>query len=86
MEKGKIIILNGVSSVGKTTLAKALQDRLPQPYFHMDADVFCLMAPDLGRFYDAGDYSLQHKFVSNMSDVAKLFSDRGYNLIIPVVF
>jgi len=86
MDKGKIIILNGVSSVGKTTLAKALQDKLPQPYFHMDVDVFCLMAPDLERFYNSDDYSLQHNFASNMFDVVKMYSDRGFNLIVPCVF
>ena len=86
MQKGKIIFLNGVSSSGKTTLAKTLQERLPQPYFHLDVDEFCLMAPELSRYYDVGDYSLQHKFVSNMSDIAKLLSDKGFNLIISVVF
>jgi len=83
MEKGKIIILNGVSSAGKTTLAKILQERLSQPYFHMDVDVFCLMAP---AKFNIDDYSLQHKFVSNMYDVMKLFSDRGFNLVVPCVF
>jgi chloramphenicol 3-O phosphotransferase len=86
VEKGKIIILNGVSSAGKTTLAKILQERLSQPFFHMDVDVFCLMAPDLSRYYNVGDYSLQHDFVLNMPDIAKLFSDREFNLVISVVF
>ena len=30
MDKGKIIILNGVSSSGKTTLAKAIQNTLDE--------------------------------------------------------
>ena len=80
MERGKIIILNGVSSAGKTTLAKVLQERLSQPFFHMDVDTFCLMAP---QKFLKHDYSLQHNFVSHMFDAVKLFSDRGYNLIVP---
>ena len=76
--------MNGVSSAGKTTLAKALQERLLQPYFHMDVDVFCLMAPE--KFGIDGDYSVQWKFVSDMFHAVKLFSDRGFNLIVPCIF
>ena len=84
MEKGKIVILNGVSSAGKTALAKTLQGRLSQPYFHMDVDVFCLMAPE--KFGVDGDYSVQWKFVSNMFHAVKLFSDMGFNLVVPCIF
>ena len=79
VEKGKIIILNGVSSAGKTTLAKVLQDRLSSPYFHMDVDTFCLMAP---QKFLVDDYSLQHKFVTNMFQAVKLFSDEGFNIVV----
>jgi chloramphenicol 3-O phosphotransferase len=37
---GTIILLNGTSSSGKTTLAKALQGLLDQPYFHVSFDQF----------------------------------------------
>jgi chloramphenicol 3-O phosphotransferase len=40
MIPGNIILLNGTSSSGKTTLAKALQGALEQPYFHVDVDLF----------------------------------------------
>jgi Chloramphenicol 3-O-phosphotransferase len=82
--KGKIIILNGVSSAGKSTLAKTLQDRLSTPYFHMDVDVFCLMAPE--KFGIDGNYSVQWEFVSNMFHAVKLFSDMGFNLVVPCIF
>lgn len=36
-KKGKIILLNGVSSAGKTSLAKKLQEVLDEPYFHLAA-------------------------------------------------
>ena len=34
----KIIYLNGPSSSGKTTLAKALQESLEEPYLHIGID------------------------------------------------
>ena len=40
MKKGKIIILNGVSSSGKTTLAKTIQGRSPIPLYRLDIDDF----------------------------------------------
>lgn len=83
MDKGNIIILNGVSSAGKTTLAKTLQGRLSHPYFHMDVDVFCLMAPEK---FSIDNYTVQWNFVSNMFHAVKLFSDMGFNLIVPCIF
>jgi len=83
---GNIIILNGVSSAGKTTLAKTLQNRLSQPYFNMDVDVFARMAPSHGKFYVDNNYSIQWEFASNMFHSVKLFSDMGFNLIVPVIF
>ncbi len=40
MEKGHIIFLNGTSSSGKTTIAKALQDKLAEPYMVISMDDF----------------------------------------------
>lgn len=40
MPKGNIIFLNGTSSSGKTTLALALQEVLPEPYLHIALDQF----------------------------------------------
>lgn len=37
---GAIILLNGASSAGKSTLARALQARLPLPFRHWSIDVF----------------------------------------------
>jgi chloramphenicol 3-O phosphotransferase len=83
MEKGNIIILNGVSSSGKTTLAKTLQERLSHPFFHMDVDVFCLMSPEK---FNIDNYSVQWNFVSNMFHTVKLYADMGFNLIVPCAF
>jgi chloramphenicol 3-O phosphotransferase len=35
---GRIIFLNGASSSGKTTLAKAIQESLPEPFLHLSSD------------------------------------------------
>ena len=40
MSKGSIILLNGTSSVGKTTLARAIQDVSPTPVQHISLDQF----------------------------------------------
>jgi len=40
MTAGKIILLNGSSSAGKTTLARALQQKLDEPWQHIALDQF----------------------------------------------
>ena len=35
---GRIIFLNGASSAGKSTLAKAMQMQLPEPFLHVSSD------------------------------------------------
>ena len=36
---GKIILLNGASSAGKSSLAQALQQRLEEPFWHWSIEV-----------------------------------------------
>jgi chloramphenicol 3-O phosphotransferase len=40
-----IIYLNGPSSAGKTTLARALQERLPEPYLYLSIDTLIELMP-----------------------------------------
>ena len=83
MEKGKIIFLNGVSSAGKTTLAKILQEKLPDLFLAFGADTFVYMAPTKyinHKHPDCG--TVISKAVSIMPHTVKLFSDMGFNLII----
>ena len=40
MQAGRIILLNGSSSAGKTTLAITLQQLLPDPWHHIALDQF----------------------------------------------
>src|ERR1043166_5698282 len=42
---GVLILLNGTSSAGKTTLAKALQDTLPTPYLLVGIDTVVFALP-----------------------------------------
>lgn len=40
MQRGRIILLNGSSSAGKTTLARAIQLQRSEPWFHLALDQF----------------------------------------------
>ena len=85
--KGKIIFLNGVSSSGKTTLAKALQERLAEPFFLLNMDTFAhnLRMPE--KFYD-NDWDntkwnrIEDKIVSAFHQTIKTFSDMGLHTIV----
>ncbi len=39
---GTIIVLNGTAAAGKSSLAKAVQDTFPQPYFLLGIDTFVI--------------------------------------------
>ena len=58
-----IIYLNGPSSAGKTTLARALQERLPEPYLYLSSDTLIdLMPPKVNDWSGEGSaigYSFQ---------------------------
>jgi len=42
---GEVILLNGTSSVGKSTIARSLQDQLEQPFLHTGLDHFLRRVP-----------------------------------------
>lgn len=48
-----IILLNGVGSAGKSSIAKALQDITAEPFLHLSMDVFLEMLPP--RYFDHPD-------------------------------
>lgn len=84
MKKGKIIFLNGTSSSGKSTLAKTLQRKLPEPYFCIAMDTFT----DIISPWFTGDYNgetsenLERQSLSAMHHTIKLYSDLGCNVIV----
>ena len=83
MKKGIIVILNGVSSSGKTSLARVIQNRSPIPFYRLDIDDFILMSPEKFNDYENGDYSVQYAFASKFFYVVKLYSDLGFDLVVP---
>lgn len=59
MSSYQIIYLNGPSSSGKTTLAKALQKELREPFLHIGIDRVIGMMPSKLNNWDGGEESLQ---------------------------
>jgi chloramphenicol 3-O phosphotransferase len=79
MEKGKIILLNGVSSSGKSTLARAITQQLPD-YFHLGVDDFDLVIERMedrpnGRLIPVATEVFFYQTVA-------MFSDQGVNLVV----
>jgi len=56
---GRIILLNGASSSGKSTLALALQAALPEPFLHVSSDHLVGMLPR--RTDDGGPFDWWHQ-------------------------
>ena len=84
MEKGKIIFLNGLSSTGKTTLAKTLQLRLTEPYHWLNVDTFITFT-DMN--HNPATYFQEGKDpVSLYPHIIKLYSDLGVNVIADASF
>lgn len=46
VERPYVIILNGVGSVGKTSIAQALQEVAVKPFLHVSMDMFAAMLPE----------------------------------------
>jgi chloramphenicol 3-O phosphotransferase len=83
MPKSKIILLNGVSSSGKTTLAKALQETLETPYLHVGIDAFLDMMPQ--RFDEGGSFAyvaLLGPVFSGMYGSIVALAEAGNDLIV----
>ena len=84
-KKGNIIFLNGVSSSGKTTLAKALQGKLNVPYYIINVDMFLgsgIMFPEKFATNDDSGFEVFCRTLSGMHQVIKLYSDMGMNTIV----
>jgi chloramphenicol 3-O phosphotransferase len=82
----QLIILNGASSSGKTTLCKQLQEVLDDPYIHLEEDCFVFntyherflnseLAPDIFRKTMLGYYRSLKAFLSAGHNV---LADTGF--------
>lgn len=76
MEHGKVILISGTSSSGKSTLAKGLQRSLAEPFLHLQLDGFIEMLPR------TDDWEMFQRMVSGMNRAAAAMSEEGNNLII----
>ena len=87
---GTIIFLNGISSSGKTTLLRGLQDALDAPYLELGLDKFIWMLPKryfdqplwdqvLGKANQAGE--LGHQLVYTMHRAIRSTAEAGLNIL-----
>lgn len=90
MIPGKIIILNGTSSSGKTSILHALQDIMDEPYLDAGIDKFIWMLPGrylerplwdnvLGLASTAGETG--HRLVHSMHMAIDTLSRSGWNVV-----
>jgi chloramphenicol 3-O phosphotransferase len=61
MTAGRIIMLNGASSSGKSTLAKALQAAMAGPFLHVSSDQLVDAGMLPRRADDGGPFDWQHR-------------------------
>jgi chloramphenicol 3-O phosphotransferase len=90
MTYGKILILNGASSAGKSSLIAALQKSLDEPYLEAGMDKFIFMLPGrylnrplwddvLGLATESGEYG--HRLFCGMHRAMASLSRSGLNVI-----
>ena len=76
MIKGRILLLNGPSSVGKTTLSWELQTKAPSFWYWLPLDCFLEAVPSQQWEKNEGDgfrtaFDLHHECVKIVSDLGK---------------
>ncbi len=79
MSKGKIIFLNGVTSVGKTSIVEAIQEREKVFFYVVENDLFQEMVGD--RYLQKDYWKYLSEVIIMMYHTAKLFSDMGKNVL-----
>ena len=80
--KGNVIVLNGASSSGKTTLARQLQSKLSQVYLLCSLDAFWDMTP---YGIPAGSNNFPNMKLALAKSV-KALAETGHNVIVDIVF
>ena len=83
---GRVILLNGASSSGKSTLATALQAALPQPFLHVSSDqlVQAGMLPHRSSDGRAFDWwrQIRPRFFAGFHRCLPAFAEAGNDLIV----
>ena len=78
-----IVLLNGVSNSGKTSIAKALQGKLDAPYLHVCIDTFEEMMPaPRSKQGDFGWQPIFNNMLSGFHHSIRALADCGNNLIV----
>lgn len=80
MNKGKILFLNGVTSSGKTSIVDSIQARSDVFFYVVANDLFQQMIGE--KYLQENYWKYLSKVVLLMYHTAKLFSDKGENVII----
>jgi len=80
MNKGKIIYLNGVTSTGKTTLSKSIQQIANVNFYHMSFDMFQQMISM--KFLQDNYWKYLSESIIIAYYTAKTMSDMNINVII----
>jgi len=83
MNWGHIICLNGVTSSGKTSIAKEIQNISEQNYYHVSLDMFEQMA-DL-KYRIKAYYTELNDCVTVMYETVSSFAKHGKNVILDTV-
>ena len=76
MEHGKIILISGTSSSGKSTLAKGLQKSLADPFLHLQLDSYIEMLPR------TDDWEMFRRMVRGLNRSVAVMTEEGNNLIV----
>lgn len=80
-EKGKLIILNGVSSSGKSSISKSLQEKVKECYLHFRMDSFWDMVPSHIEANSENFPELKDAMIDSLRAILL----KGYNVIADVV-
>ncbi len=82
MKKNKVIFLNGTSSSGKTTLAKAFQEIMEEPVLYVSNDKFIFMISDRDLKDDSIRPPIIISLLSAFHRSIPLIGECGYAMII----
>jgi chloramphenicol 3-O phosphotransferase len=83
---GRIILLNGASSSGKSTVAAALQDALDEPFLHVSSDQFIAAGMLPRRREDGGPFDwwrqMRPRFFAGFHRCLPALAHAGNDLIV----